>query len=134
NDISREQVAVAMEEKKVVAAGETIRSATEKVVAYGRLALPVDEAKQYLADDVKRLVNRKETLATMQETLIARERIKESLLKSVESIKRQKRELAVAVDRLESEYKRLQLQQIESKYQFDDTQLASVKQSLKDLQ
>ncbi len=57
-----------------------------------------------------------------------------SLQKSVESIKRQKRELTVAVDRLEAEYKRLQLQQIESKYQFDDTQLASVKQALKDLQ
>lgn len=132
-DIAREAMALANEEKKILAAGEMIRSATERV-NYGPYNVPVDEAKALLADDVKRLVSRKATLATMQETLAARERIKDALQKQVEGIKRQKRELAVAVDHLEADYKRLQLQQIESKYQFDDTKLAAVKQSLKELQ
>ena len=84
--------------------------------------MPVDEAKQLLADDVKRLVDRKQTIDVMTETLAARERIKDVLQKQVEAIKVQKRELTVAIDRLEADFKRLQLQQIESKYQFDDTQ------------
>ncbi|CAN5607053.1 hypothetical protein BH11PLA2_BH11PLA2_06450 [soil metagenome] len=133
-DISTEKVALAHEEKKVRAVGETISGATEKAVAYGSFMVNVDEAKQLLSDDVKRVVIRKQTLEAMQETLVSRERIKDALLKQVEGIKRQKRELAVAVDRLEADFKRLQLQQIESKYQFDDTKLAAVKQSLKDLQ
>jgi DNA repair exonuclease SbcCD ATPase subunit len=133
NDITRERDALAMEEKKVRTMGEAISHATEKVV-YGTMLVSADEAKNLLADDVKRLVTRKETVSTMQETLTARERIKDALMKQVDGIKRQKRELTVAIDRLEADFKRLQLQQIESKYQFDDTQLAAVKQSLKDLQ
>lgn len=132
-DISRETVALATEEKKVRALAEQIRAATENV-AYGRAVVPVNEAKQLLAGDVKRLQNRKETLGVMNETLVARERMKDALQKQVEAIKQQKRELTAAVDHLEADYKRLQLQQIESKYQFDDSKLASVKQQLKNLQ
>lgn len=132
-DIDREQVAVAAEEKKVLAAGESIRSATERV-AYGRMTVLVSEAKQLLADDVRRISTRKNTLSSMKETLVSRERIKDALMKQVEAIKNQKRELTLAIEKLEAEVKSLELAQIESKYQFDDSKLAAVKLKLKDLQ
>ncbi len=133
-DINRETARVAREEKKLRAAGEAISAATERVVHYGHLTVKVDEAKQLLADDVKRLTDSRQTISVMTETLASRERIKDVLQKQVEAIKMQKRELTAAIDRLEADFKRLQLQQIESKYQFDDTKLAAVKDSLKDLQ
>lgn len=132
-DIDKEQVALAGEEKKVLAAADTIRNGNERV-AYGRYTVSVSEAKQMLADDVRRLKTRKDTLATMKETLVSRERIKDALAKQVDAIKNQKRELTIAIEKLEAEVKSLELAQIESKYQFDDSKLAGVKASLAELQ
>ena len=49
-------------------------------------------------------------------------------------MRRSKQDLAVSIDKLEAEYKTLQLQQIESKYQVDDTRLAQIKQTIRELQ
>ena len=46
-------------------------------------------------------------------------------------MRNQKRELGAQIDAVEAEYKALQLQQIESKYQTDDTKLARIKESLR---
>ncbi len=124
---------VAAEEKKVLALGEKLKDATEKI-SYGRFTVSPDEAKNLLAGDVKRVTARKNTVGSMEQTLNARERIKDALQKQVEGLRRSKVELVVAIDKLEAEYKVLQYQQIESKYQVDDSRLSGVKQSLRDLQ
>lgn len=133
-DIAKETATIADEEKKVRAAGEALSTSTEKVVSYGRLNVSVAEAKQYLADDVKRIVTRKESLATMKETLVSRLRIREVLTKQVETIRNQKRDVTLAIEKVEADIKSLQLAQMESKYQFDDTKLSKVKASLAEIQ
>lgn len=132
-DLSTMKSEVQAEEKKVLALGEKLKDTTEKI-NYGRFTVSPDEAKNLLASDVKRVTARKNTVSSMEQTLNARERIKDALQKQVEGLRRSKLELVVAIDRLEAEYKVLQYQQIESKYQTDDTRLANVKQSLRDLQ
>jgi chromosome segregation ATPase len=132
-DVAAMKSEVSGEEKKVLAMGEKLKDATAKV-SYGRFTVSPDEAKQLLHSDAKRVVARKTTLTSMEQTLNARERIKDALQKQVEGLRRNKQELAVAIDKLEAEYKVLQYQQIESKFQVDDTRLAGVKQSLRDLQ
>lgn len=132
-DVASMKGDVATEEKKVLALGEKLKDATEKV-SYGRFTVSPDEAKNLLASDVKRISARKNTVGSMEQTLNARERIKDALQKQVEGLRRNKVELVVAIDKLEAEYKVLQYQQIESKFQADDTRLSGVKQSLRDLQ
>jgi chromosome segregation ATPase len=132
-DVAAMKGDVATEEKKVLAIGEKLKDATEKV-SYGRFTVSPDEAKNLLATDVKRVTARKNTLGSMEQTLNSRERIKDALQRQVEGLRRSKVELVVAIDKLEAEYKVLQYQQIESKYQVDDSRLAGVKQSLRDLQ
>lgn len=132
-DIAALKSEVTTDEAKVVAMGQKIKDAKEKVT-YGRFAVSQDEALQLLQSDTKRVVARKATLASMEQTLNARERIKDALQKQLDGLRRNKQELTVAIDKLEAEYKVLQYQQIESKYQADDTKLAAVKQSLRELQ
>jgi DNA repair exonuclease SbcCD ATPase subunit len=132
-DVAAMKAEVSAEEKKVLAMGEKLKDTTQKV-SYGRFTVSPDEAKNLLATDVKRVTARKGTLSSMEQTLNSRERIKDALQKQVEGLRRNKQELAVAIDKLEAEFKVLQYQQIESKYQVDDTRLAGVKQSLRDLQ
>ncbi len=138
NDLTKDVVAMrtdlGAEEKKVRAMATKLSDATEKIVAYGRFNVSVDEAKMMLNSDVKRVVSRKATLDSMEQTLAHRERIKDALSKQLDSLKRNKLEMAVAIDKLEAEYKVLALQQTESKYQIDDSRLAHVKERLRDLQ
>ncbi len=132
-DVATLKGEVTTEQAKVVAMGEKIKDAKGQV-AYGRATVSPDAALQHLNNDTKRVVARKTTLANMEQTLASRERIKEALQKQVEGLRRNKQDLTVAIDKLEAEYKVLQYEQIESKYQVDDSRLAGVKQSLRDLQ
>lgn len=133
-DIEKETVAIAGEEKKVRAVAEAISAASDKFISYGRQNVSAAQAKQLLADDVKRIRTRKETLASMSQKLANRELIKDSIQKQVEALKNQKSELSMAVERLDADVKALQLAQMESKYQFDDTKLSKVKKDLAELQ
>ncbi|QEL19972.1 GumC domain-containing protein [Limnoglobus roseus] len=132
-DVATLKGEVTTEQAKVVAMGDKIKDAKEKV-AYGRTTLSPDAALQQLNNDTKRVVARKTTLSNMEQTLTSRERIKDALQKQVEGLRRNKQDLSVAIDKLEAEYKVLQYEQIESKFQVDDSRLAGVKQSLRDLQ
>lgn len=118
------------EQKSILARGEQLKDATEKVTV-GKLTISVPEAKDQLQRDVSRHVNRKKQLASMEQSLGHRERIKDSLEKQLDGMVKQKQELAAAIDAVEAEYKSLQLQQIESKYQTDDSRLAKIKESLR---
>lgn len=136
-DVAEMKGAVVGDHEKILAMGEKIKSANKDAklkVAYGTQTVSTDEALQLLQSDTKRLVSRKATLGSMEQTLAARVRIKDALQKQLDGLRRNKQEMNVAIDKLEAEYKVLQYEQIESKYQVDDTRLAGVKQSLRDLQ
>lgn len=131
-DLKQAQADFTAENKKVLAMADTIKDATEKV-HYGTVMVSVPEAKQRLSADVKRVVARKHNVETLQHTLAAQERIKETLQKQLETLKVQKTVLAAEIDGLEAEYKDLQLKQMESKFQFDDTRLARIKERIREM-
>lgn len=130
--VGKLRASVETEHKGLVQRGVELKSATE-YVSFGRSMIPVAEAKNMLEQDVRTHVARKQQLDSLEKTLAHRERIKETLEKQLDSMKKQKLELKSEIDAVEAEYKALQLQQMESKYQSDDTRLARVKESLSSL-
>ena len=134
------RAAVTAEQDRLLAQGKSIRDASElatnggsATVKYGTSTVTIADAKDRLARDVAIFKNRKSQLANMEHVLAQQERTKEMLEKQFDELRRQKEELKVAIDAVETEYKALQLQQMESKYQTDDTRLARIKENLRAL-
>lgn len=123
------RVEVTGEEKRVLAFGEDLKT-TEGQIAYGREMLSVPEAKERLKSDVSLLVRKKNTLGTMEKTLTHRERSKDILEKQLAELANQKQSLKSEVDAIEVEYQNIKLQQMENKYQKDDSRLSNIKQSI----
>ena len=120
------------EKKVLVTRGEAITDATEKV-KYGSSTVSIPEAKHRLEKDVKVHVNNQNRLKAMETTLTHRESIKETLQKTLDTMKNKKADLLAEIDSVEAEYKTLQLTQVESKYQTDDSKLAKIKETLRQL-
>lgn len=112
--------------------GVAIKEATENV-AFGGRTMPVAQAKMELEESVHRFTANQKTLASLELTLASRERTRDTLEKQLDTLKGQKKELAGAIDALEAEVNLLKLQQMESKYQCDDTRLSEIKSSIRDL-
>lgn len=131
-DVARYRAQVEGEAKLLAATGAKIKDATEKV-SVGKSMVPVAEAKENLQRDVRLHLKHKTQLDNMEKTLASRERIKETLEKQLDGMVKQKQELRVEIDAIEAEYKTVQLRQIESRYQRDDSRLSKVKETLRDL-
>jgi chromosome segregation ATPase len=112
--------------------GQAIKNATE-FVTFGNRKLSIDAAKAELEEGVKRYSANQKSLVAMEQAIDSRERVKETLEKQLETLKNQKGELAAAVDALEAELTALKLQQMESKYQTDDTRLSKIKEDIRAL-
>jgi chromosome segregation ATPase len=109
-----------------------IKNATENVT-FGDRKLSVASAKAELELGVKRFTANQRSLESMEATVVSREKIKESLEKQLETLKNQKNELTATVDALEAELTNLDLQQMESKYQTDDSRLSKIKEDMRAL-
>lgn len=118
---------------------ETLNSRAEAIkkaeghVTFGNRTLSIEAAKAELEEGVKRYATNQKSLDAMEQTLASRIKIRDSLEKQLETLKNQKNELAAAIDAMEAEYNALKLQQMESKYQTDDTRLAKIKDDLRKL-
>ena len=123
------RVEVTGEEKRVLAFGEDLKN-TEGQIAYNREMLSVPDAKDRLKSDVSLLVRKKNTLGTMEKTLTHRERSKDILEKQLGELANQKQSLKSEIDAIEVEYQNIKLQQMENKYQKDDSRLSNIKQSI----
>ena len=77
--------------------------------------------------------SRKTHLDALEQSLAHHGRIKATLEQQFDEMRRQKEQLKAEIDAVEAEYKALQLQQIESKYQTDDTRLARIKENLRSM-
>lgn len=113
-----------------------IKAAEEKAETYvdfGSRKIRLVAAKHDLEDGVKRFTSNQKSLETMQLTLDSRERIRDGLEKQLETLKNKKSELSSGIDALEAELTNLKLQQMENKYQTDDTRLAKIKESMREL-
>ncbi|HUR54230.1 MAG TPA: hypothetical protein VMZ71_08870 [Gemmataceae bacterium] len=128
-----EQRAKLSQAKEVLQARAAAIKAAAENVTFGERTMPISTAKSELEDGVKRYTNNLKSVEAQEMTLASRERIKDTLEKQLETLKTQKVELAAAVDALEAEVTLLKLQQMESRYQTDETRLARVKESIREL-
>jgi chromosome segregation ATPase len=110
----------------------SIRNATEQVT-FGDRTMSIAAAKSELEDGVRRFTTNQKSLESMEQALNSREKVKETLEKQLDTMKNQKRELTAAVDSLEAELTALKLQQMESKYQTDDSRLGKIKEDIRAL-
>ena len=117
----------------LTARAAAIKSCNGDTLTWGTRTLTVDAAKTELEDGVKRFAANQKSLDSMEATLAIRVKNRDVLEKQLEVLKNQKTELAVAIDAMESELAALKLQQMESKYQTDDTRLAKIKEDLRKL-
>jgi chromosome segregation ATPase len=132
DQVSEQRAKLSQSKEVLQARAAAIKSATEQVT-FGERTMSITAAKTELEEGVKRYTANQKSLESMELTLASRERIKDTLEKQLEALKTQKLELAATVDALEAEVRLLQLQQTESNYQTDNTRLARVKESIRDL-
>ncbi|MGL6073254.1 MAG: hypothetical protein ACRC8S_03725 [Fimbriiglobus sp.] len=123
---------IAKESDRLTAQGERITEATQRV-SYGKIEMSVAEATVRLQKDVNQFVRTKKNLELMEKTLVHRETIKDTLQKTLDSMKTKKAEVLAEIDEAEAQYKELTLANVESKYQADDTRLAKIKERLRGL-
>lgn len=124
---------VEQDQRLLVARATEIKKATE-TVSYGDEVLSVKAATRRLNADFATLESRQKSLEAMDANLAARERNRKALEDQLNTLKTQRQEMTAAVDRLEAELNILKVQQIESKYQTDDTRLAKIKDSIREMQ
>ena len=129
-EITEQRAAVEYGNRKLMAQGEAIKDATERV-KYGSSTVSVPEARERLKKDVAIHVQRKNTLEYKEKSLVQRERVRDALQGQLDTLVGQKKELLSAIDELEAEYKNVQLAQMEAKYQVDDSRLAKIKEQLR---
>jgi chromosome segregation ATPase len=146
NQLAKERVEVRQLEEKakdlrasqgraknlLTARASAIKSGTEPV-SFDNRNLSLNEAKAVLEEGVKRYTANQKALESMEAALASRERVRDTLDLQLEAMKTQKTELTAAVDALEAELTALKLQQMESKYQTDDTRLAKIKEGIQAL-
>lgn len=113
---------------------EAIKKGTStEYVVFGDRKLSISAAKAELEAGVKRFTANQKSLESMDSTVSSRDKIKDSLEKQLDTLKNQKTELLAAVDGLEAELNALKLQQMESKYQTDDSRLSKIKEDMRTL-
>lgn len=123
---------VKADHEKILAKGDEISNATEKVKFGGRM-ISATEAKERLRTDVQRHLTNKKTLQAMEMSLDAREKVRDGLERQLDELKKKRIELGSEIDTIEAEFTMLKYKQMESKYQFDDTRLSKIKASLAEL-
>ena len=116
----------------LTARGQAITDATEKV-KYGSRTVSKADALTQLEKDVAVYKRDKSRLGDLEKTLGHRESIKETLSKTLDTMRSKKAEVLAAIDEVEADYKQTRLLAVESKYQMDDSKLAQIKESLRDL-
>lgn len=131
-DTAALRTAVDTERKDVLAFGEKIKEATDKVTL-GKNSMNVDDAKRKLSGDAKNVAKREKMLADMETALKVREEGKAVLYGQLAEIQDLRRSLSTELDAIETEYKALKLQGMKSKYQRDDSKLSEVREGIEKL-
>jgi chromosome segregation ATPase len=111
----------------------SVDKASGEYVMFADRKLSISAAKAELEAGVKRFTANQKSLDSIDLTVASREKIKDSLEKQLDTLKNQKTELLAAVDGLEAELTSLKLQQMESKYQTDDSRLSKIKEDMRAL-
>lgn len=132
-DTDRLRTQISLDTERVQAKAEQIKDDVERVkLTSGRFVSKAD-AKESLKNDVDRIKNKKLSSEAMEKSIVAKEKVKEHLERQLDVMKKSKLTLASELDTIESELQLLKVQQMESKYQFDDTRLAKIKAGITDV-
>jgi chromosome segregation ATPase len=131
-DMAEKHTAVNTDRKRVDAFAAQIqeKETTGTPVSVGSAKFSISEAKARLKQDVDTHILRKKNLASIEQAYNHHEKIKDTLTRTLDELSRQKDALTIEIDSVEAEFKTLQLTQIESKYQRDDSRLSKIKQDL----
>jgi chromosome segregation ATPase len=146
NQLARERVEVSQlkdkidelkanlgKEKELLdARAAAIKNATQQVT-FGDRSLSLSAAKAELEAGVKRYLNNQKSLEGLEAAWANRVKVRDTLAQQLETMKNQKAELTATIDALEAELTALKLQQMQSKYQTDDTRLAQIKEDIRAL-
>jgi len=128
------RASVEAEKKDMLARLTAIREAgdaTHVSIGGSKQAIPL--AKERLSADSKLLELKAYALTKKDESLQIAEKNVAVLQKQLAELQKQKTELKVEIDTIDADYKVIQLQQMENKYQRDDSRLGSVKDSIQKL-
>jgi chromosome segregation ATPase len=122
--IKMQEVALRAGEQKAKA-GET-----PVFVVFGEQKYSLEVAKRKLKETVRDYTDYDRELTHVRQKLDVQQRIVDKLEKQRLEMNRLKTDLDSAIDGLEAQVQDLKLQQMESKYQTDDTRLAQIKESI----
>ena len=120
---------VAADKKDLLARGKSISDSDKQVGTAGNTAA----ARTRLERDVRIVQNEQARLTNLETSLANREENRDILQQKLDAMVGQKDALLAEIGVVESDYKRLQLEQIKSKYQTDDTKLARIKERLREI-
>ncbi len=132
-EIDRLEKQIAMTEDKLagqrtdIVRLQTDLSAGKGVYRYAGRRYKTSQVKADLANRFERFKTNEATLGSLQDILTARQRSLAAARQKLEGMMAAKRKLAVEVENLEARLKMVEVAQTTSDYQFDDSQLARVK-------
>jgi chromosome segregation ATPase len=113
---------------------EKIREAGDAThISFGSDKQTMASAQKQLASDSKLWQLKSDTLSKKQDSLSISERNVAVLQKQLAELQKQKSELKLEIDGIEADYKALKLQQMETKYHYDDSRLSKVKTQIHQL-
>ena len=121
-------------EKSVRAHGEVVKAASDAdKIQWGVRNVNYVEAKDLLYGEVKRHNDLKARLKAKENALVMQAQTRDRIEQHYTAMVEQKEELATALMELESEVRLAQVEQVNSKYQNDDTRMTRIKKSMADL-
>ncbi len=125
---------VELTEKSVRMHGDVIKAASENDrIKWGVRQVSYVEAKDLLFNEVKRHNDLKARLKLKEAGLVSQAQTRDLIKQHFDAMVEQQEDLTTAVKDLEAEVRLAQVEQVNSKYQNDDTRMAKIKKSMGDL-
>jgi chromosome segregation ATPase len=112
------------------AEGKVKSGETNPLVLIGDAKFSLATAKAHLKDSVRTYTDIEKELVFVRQKLETQQRIIDKLEKQRLEMNRLKSDLDASIDGLEAEVQSLKLQQMESRYQTDDTRVAQIKEAI----
>ncbi len=130
-DVAEQRAALGKDKVALLARGKALEDGL-KVGATDK-APPAPGAMDRLKLDVTRFKDGERRVSTNERMLDLKEKNKAALEGQLTTLKTKKLELETAISLAETKYKELQLAQMESRFQSDDTRLSKIKADLREL-
>jgi chromosome segregation ATPase len=132
NDIAEAKVRLE-KQKKVVLTMKADLETGAKRVSYRGIELTADELRDRLTQEFDAYKAGENALKAKQEVLKAKQAGLDAAKQKISAMRTAKEQLEAELAKTEAQLKMVQLKETESKFQFDDSRLAAIKQSMRNL-